>query len=358
MRKTREGGVEFFVPDESLTRKSRVFYNPAMEYQRDVTISCLKVSKPSEALLPLAASGVRGIRILKEVPDAEKVTFNDANPSACRLAERNLMLNRIPKKSFDIRNEDARKVLLEGRYDYVDIDPFGSPIDFLRNVGSCVKDGSLLGVTATDSGALAGKFTKACLRRYGVRVIRTDFPKELGVRVLITSIMQNLSSSDMTFIPLYSHGNHYFRVIGRIERGAKKSDRDLKKIRMVSYCPKCMRREIGIRETCDCGSPYSHIGPIWTGPTKSTDFVKKALQEFLNSGFRKPKELQTCSEEIDQPFYYDLHSISKKLRKGPPKLDHLMSELKNKGFKCSRTRFLLNGFRTDAGIGTINKIIG
>ncbi len=356
MKKVTEGKIEFFVPEESLTKKSNVFYNTAMEYQRDVTIACLKVSKPSEVLLPLAASGVRGVRIAKEV-GCDKIMFNDANPSACRLMERNLKLNKVPKKYYEIRNEDARKMMLEKRYDYVDIDPFGSPIEFIRNIGSCVKNGSLLGVTATDSGALAGKFAKACFRRYGVKVLTNDFPKEIGVRVLITSVMQHLSAIDMAFQPLYSHGNHYFRVIGRVERGATNTDDNLNKIRMVSYCQKCLKREIGIREKCECGKRYSHIGPIWTGPTKDTGFVNAMLKEFFNSGFRNPKELQTTIEEIDVPFYYDLHSICKKLRKSPPKMEMLFEKLKKKGYKVSRTRFCMNGFRTDAEIKTIKKII-
>ncbi|MBN2042983.1 MAG: hypothetical protein JW754_04220 [Candidatus Aenigmarchaeota archaeon] len=356
MKKTSEGLIEFFVPEDSLTKKSNVFYNPVMEYQRDLTISCLKVAKPSEVLLPLAASGVRGARILKEV-GCEKIVLNDANPSACKLMKKNLMLNKIPPKSYEIRNEDARKLMLENRYDYVDIDPFGSPIDFLRNIGFCVKDSSLLGVTATDSGALAGKFANACMRRYGVRTLTNDFPKELGVRVLITTVLRHLSANDMTFIPLYSHGNHYFRVMGRIERGATKTDQNLDKIEMISYCHKCLNRVIGFREKCKCGSRFSHIGPVWTGPTKDADFVKKALQEFFNSGFRNPKELQMTVEELDIPFYYDLHSICRRLRKSPPKMDKILEALKGEGYRASRTRFCLNGFRTDAGIKTIKKLV-
>jgi tRNA (guanine26-N2/guanine27-N2)-dimethyltransferase len=360
MKLAKEGNVSVFVPEESLTKKSSVFFNKAMGYQRDVTISLLRNyfrGKKFSMLDPLAASGVRGIRVAREVKGLESVVFNDLNPNAIKLIRKNLKLNKIRKGiEVKIEKEDASVLMLgKERYDYVDIDPFGSPIRYLNTVASSLRNNSILGVTGTDSGALAGKFSNACMRRYGIRVVGVDFPKELGVRVLITSILRNLAPFDMTFHPIYSHGNHYFRVIGRVEWKIGSVDENLRKIRMVSYCPKCMEREIGVREKCSCGGKMELIGPIWTGKTSNDS--EGIYHEFINSSFKNPKELQLCMEEIDVPFYYDLHMLCKKLRRNPPKLSEFLDKIKSKGYKTSRTRFCLNGFRTDCPFNEIKRVL-
>lgn len=360
MISVREGEAELRVPKESLTRKSEVFYNRDMEYQRDVTIALLKHyfrGKQFTMLDPLAATGVRGIRVAKEVSGLKGLVFNDLNPKAVELIRKNLEGNGIKKGiEISVRKEDASSLFLEGeRYDYVDIDPFGSPVRYLRTVPFSLKNNGIMGVTATDSGALAGKYAKACMRRYGIRVTATDFPKELGVRVLITSVIRNLAPFDMTFFPVYSHGNHYFRVIGRVERGVEKVNGNLRKIRMVSYCPECLERRLGIKEKCSCGEKFLHIGPLWTGSTFENP--EGIYHEFIGSGFRNPKELQLCMEEKEFPFYYDLHLLCKKLGRAPPKLEGFLDKIRSKGFGASRTRLCLNGFRTDCPLKRIKRII-
>lgn len=354
MKKIQEGLAEVFVPSESLTKKSETFYNPEMEHQRNVTIACLRIFKPKEALDPLAATGVRGIRILKEVSGVRKVVFNDVNPKAVKLIGKNLKANGIGKSKYEIHKKDANSLFLEKKkYDFVDIDPFGSPIRFLRNVGYALRNGSILGVTATDSGALAGKFAKACFRRYGIFVGRTDFSKELGVRVLITSILRNLAVHDLTFEPLYSHGNHYFRTIGLMKRGA---DKNLSNIRMVSYCPKCHGKIIGTEKVCDnCKGEIRILGPLWTGKIQDRGFCKRMLSKF---DFANKKEIVLCSQETDFPFYYDLHQAAKFLRKSSPKIEKVIGSLRKKGFKASRTHLCVTGVKTNAGVKGILKLMG
>ncbi len=346
MKTVKEGLAKVLVPSESLRRKSETFYNPDMEHQRNVTVSLLKMFKAKEILDPLAATGVRGFRILKEVEGTKRVVFNDANPKAVKLIEKNLKLNKIKKSRYEIHKKDANSLFLEKRkFDFVDIDPFGSPIRYLRNVGYALSKDSILGVTATDSGALAGKFTKACFRRYGVFVSRTDFAKELGVRVLITSILQNLAVHELTFEPLYSHANHYFRTIGLVKYG---SDKNLSKIQMVSYCPKCHNKKIGIETVCDnCKGKMDLIGPLWTGKIQNRDFCKNLLSKFE---FKNKKEIVLCSQEIDFPFYYDLHQIAKSLKTSSPKIEEVIETLRKKGFEASRTHLCATGVKTTSSV--------
>lgn len=355
MKKIREGKAEIFVPSESLTKKSETFYNPAMEHQRNVTVACVRLLGKGKILDPLAATGIRGIRLIKEA-GAGKVVFNDRNPHAVKLIEKNLKLNKIAKKLYDIHKKDANSLFLEkNKFDYVDIDPFGSPIKYLGNVGYCLGNHAALGVTATDSGALSGKFASACFRRYGVFATETDFPKELGIRILITSVLRNLAIHGLTFEPLYSHANHYFRVIGSVHYGAGEN---LREIRMVSYCPKCHNKIIGLEKSCDnCKGEMRIIGPIWTGKIQDEGFCKKMLSGFEFSGSEGKREIVFCSQEINQPFYYDLHEIGRYRKKSTPKIEILIEKLKDSGFKASRTHLCLTGIKTDAEIKEILKFI-
>jgi tRNA (guanine26-N2/guanine27-N2)-dimethyltransferase len=351
MKKIREGAAEIFVPAESLTKKSETFYNPAMEHQRNVTVACARLAGAKDALDPLAATGIRGIRLIKEA-GLENVVFNDINPSAIKLIRKNIALNKIRKDSYEVSRKDANQLFLEKRrFGFVDIDPFGTPIKYLRSVAYSLRKNSLLGVTATDSGALSGKFADACFRRYGVFVGETDFPKELGVRVLITSILKNLATHNMTFEPLYSHANHYFRAIGRVSYGSEAS---LREIRMVSYCQKCHDKIIGTEKHCgNCGNEMRTIGPLWTGPIQDTEFCGRLLSSFAFNDAAGKREIMLCSGEIDLPFYYDLHAMGRNLKKSAPKFEALMEKLAEAGFKASRTHLCLTGIKTDASASEV-----
>ncbi|MBW2988167.1 hypothetical protein KY318_01540, partial [Candidatus Woesearchaeota archaeon] len=68
-REVIEGSARVLVSTGAITKRMEAFYNPIMEFNRSVTILFLN-SVPQERLivgLPMAATGVRGIRILKEV---------------------------------------------------------------------------------------------------------------------------------------------------------------------------------------------------------------------------------------------------------------------------------------------------
>jgi tRNA (guanine26-N2/guanine27-N2)-dimethyltransferase len=347
MKKITEGRAQIFVPAESLTKNSEAFYNPAMEHQRNVTVACARILDRKKILDPLAATGIRGIRLIREA-SAEKIVFNDRNPNAIKLIQKNLRLNKIAKRFFEVRGEDANSLFLEKeKYDYIDIDPFGSPVRYLFNAGYALGNHSAIGVTATDCGALSGKFASACFRRYGIFVTETDFPKELGIRVLITSVLQNLAKHGLTFEPLYSHANHYFRVIGSVHYGA---ERNLREIQMVSYCPRCHSKKTGIESRCEnCKSRMQTIGPLWTGKIQGMEFCKRLLANFEFAGLGR-KEITMCTQEIDQPFYFDLHMIAKSLKTSSPKMENVIEKLRSKGFEASRTHLCLTGIKTNANI--------
>lgn len=366
MKAINEGKAKILAPDESVRRNSDVFYNPDMRHARDTIISFLSVhrKKLDHDLVvcdPMAASGVRGIRILKEVEGIEKIVFNDINPQAIDLLRKNLELNNIPEEKYEITNKDCNILFLERRreFDFVDIDPFGSPVNYLPNVWSALKKDAMLAVSATDTGALSGSFKSTCENRYGVLSQKTDFFKEFAISVLIKEIIRNLSNHNMTFNPVLSHTRHYFRVVGLTSKGKEKTTKNLENLNFVSYCPQCYQKSIGAGEECiSCGKKIKILGPLWTGKTKDTKLCDEILKDMISRDFKETRDIHMCTQEIDEPFYYDLHKICKNLGISPPKLEYFFEKMRNAGFRISRTHLSDLGFKTDGNIGDINKIIG
>src|SRR3989344_8444854 len=81
-----------------------VFYNPVMEFNRTMSVLLLKsvADKKISVGLPMCASGVRGIRFLKELPASkvEHVYFNDNDSKAIKNVKENLKLNKIKKEKY------------------------------------------------------------------------------------------------------------------------------------------------------------------------------------------------------------------------------------------------------------------
>ncbi len=352
----KEGKIKFHSYIGKPTKDLPVFYNPEMAKQRDITICSLsafqkRVKRNLSVCDPLAGSGVRGIRILKEVKNVDEVVFNDVGSDSVKLIKKNLKLN---KKKATVCNKDARILLLENRsaFDFIDIDPFGSPVKYLDIAPFAIKHGGLFASTATDMGALAGSFPSTCLRRYGIRVARTDFYLELGIRVLITTIQQAFSRHESGFMPLLSHSAHYFRVIGLVEKNRASADRIIKNIGFVSYCKRCLWKVFEIEKMCgNCKSKTDVIGPIWLGKIQDDDFVKSVLIE----GEKRKFKIK-ISEEIDAPFYYEIGTVGKIYKKQFPAIEKILGNLKSSGFKASRSSLCPTGIKTDAGIKDFVKV--
>ncbi|MFH0956940.1 MAG: tRNA (guanine(10)-N(2))-dimethyltransferase [Candidatus Aenigmatarchaeota archaeon] len=360
-----EGRARIFVPEGKVMKKDEAFYNPAMRYQRDVTIAALRVFSEMKGgglsvCDPLAGTGIRGIRIALEVPGISGILMNDMSPAAFRVLKKNVDAVGLKVAKVEMKNCDADALLssCDRTFDFLDIDPFGSPAGFLHAASRALRHGSMLACTATDTGALCGSFPKVCLQRYAVRAVKTDFYKETGVRVLTTAIMVELARRDLTFEPVYAHANHYFRVIGLVRRKKSALTESFRKVKLISWCPRCIFRSAEVHGACpECGGRVEMLGPIWTGRLSDKDFCAKMAGEMKALGYRNTRELEAAAAEIEAPFYYDLHRLSKIARKTPRKADDVVSGLRAAGREASRTRFCGTGVLTDASLSELLRLL-
>ena len=129
-----EGLVTVKTPEfDKVSSKAPVFYNPVMELNRDISVIAIKTYKEEleheiSICDAFGGSGIRGVRYAKEIENVSKVVVTDINPLAIQFANENIEINDL--NNVKTCKEDANILLrkCKGKFDIVDIDPFGTPI--------------------------------------------------------------------------------------------------------------------------------------------------------------------------------------------------------------------------------------
>lgn len=383
-----EGEVEAFVPRlEAFVRKpsdyapskAPVFYNPIMELNRDLAILAVqvfqrKVGRELNACEPLAGCGIRGIRLAREVDSVEKVVVNDINGEAYRLAKFNVEKNQLVDK-IAVENEDANFLLSyfaapRKRFDYIDIDPFGSPMPYVDSALRALRSGGLLALTATDLAPLCGVHPKACIRKYGGRPLRTEYCHELAVRLLAGALARSAAKYEVGVKIMFSHSSdHYIRLYAAVDYGAKKADASLENMGYINHCFACFHREISVgmfpcrRETCsECGNPMSGSGPMWIGKIVNEDFATSMEREAKTKDLKQKRKihrlLALIKAEANAPItYYMVNKVCDKLNLPVPPLRRIIAELEKSGNNVTLTHFKAHGLKTNASAKVIREVI-
>jgi tRNA (guanine26-N2/guanine27-N2)-dimethyltransferase len=374
-----EGKVEFLVPKlkafvkeawEYAPSKAPVFYNPAMELNRDLAVLALqtyqKLAKHElVACEPLAGCGVRGIRWAREVEGVRKAVVNDISTDAARLAEFNVNMNGLTDKVV-VDNKDAN-FLLSGyaaprkRFDYVDVDPFGSPVPYVDSALRALRNGGLLALTATDMAPLCGVHAKACLRKYGGKPMRTDYCHELAVRLLIGCLAMLAAKHDIGVTAVFSYSDYnYVRTYAIASCGAKQADNSVQKMGYILHCFSCFHREdqsgltSPLRRDCpECGSKLQVAGPLWLGSLWDEEFCvmldSEAKRKSLRNKIRILKMLSLIAGEIHAPItYYAIDRLCDKFNLPVPSLSKVIKGLTEAGFQAVATHFNSKAVRTNA----------
>ncbi len=367
----KEGTTRIIVPQQHLTKQ--IFYNPKMELCRDIDIAAVAAfffSLPNHSHVTyadaLAGTGVRGIRVANEV--GLQVTISDRSTPAYELIKRNIRLNEIEERA-SAYNENANVLLVQTRYDLVDIDPFGSPVPFLDAACKSVK--KMLLITATDTAPLCGAHTGG-VRNYGAQPLNTEYHAEMGTRILLGAVTRELCKYDKAIQPLLSYASaHFIRVIARVEKGAKKADNSMKRLGFIAHCFSCGHRfsfscedmlEMRVGNKCSiCGMKMRIAGPLYISAIKEKAFCEQVHEELGKRELGKKKEamkiVHTCIHELDIPFFYEHHALCKALKIPPPPISSLLDALHSNGFSASRTSFSDTAVKTDARIDEIKAIL-
>lgn len=334
-KKITEANITIEAPkEEKISAKLPVFYNPVMKFNRDISILLLKAidNKEMQVCDLLAGSGIRAIRFLAELEKGKikSIIINDYNEKAAELIRKNLEANKKRFKTdaeINITNMEASTLLLQSTgFDYIDIDPFGTPNPFLDAAARRLSRNSILAVTATDTSALAGTYPKVCKRKYWATPDRGPQKHELGLRILIRKVQLIAAQYEKALIPIFSYSKeHYMRVFFRCDKGKSNVDAVLKQHGMVD-----------------------NAGPLWLGQLWNTKLAEKMyrLATDLDYDF-DARFLQTIRDEsrIGTVGFHDIHSLCKKNKLEVPPFEPIFNEVKKK-HSISRTHFSGFGIRS------------
>ena len=330
------------------------FYNPTMELNRDLSILvCQWLINNSEKHLRildgLAASGIRGVRLSNELEGDFEVTINDWNPEAFLLIDKNI--EKLKLKNTISLNCNLNSLLSESKFDYIDIDPFGSPAYFIDSAMRSINKDGIIACTATDTGTLCGTYPKVCLRRYGAAPLHSPVMKEIGLRILLGFICRMAGIYDKGIKPLVCYStDHYFRAYVQVTSGTIRANNSMKNYSTIKS-----------NELFSLKSKIIDVGPLWIDKIQD----KRTIVELRTILFEKSpktknelwKLLDLLEEEADAPaFYYTTDGLASVLKKSPPKMEIIFKKLKSMGYFFSRTHFCQTGFKTNAPKNVIEKV--
>ncbi|KAM3078268.1 RNA methyltransferase tRNA(m5U54)methyltransferase [Clarireedia jacksonii] len=292
--------------------------------------------KPSQSGTPkftildaLSATGLRALRYAQEIPFATSVTANDLLPAATKSIELNVKHNRQEGKikaltgnairhmySFvgDDNREWTGRAPPSGKYDVIDLDPYGTAAPFLDAAVQAVRDdGGLLCVTCTDAGVWASNsYPEKAYSLYGGVTVKGPHSHEAGLRLILHAIATSAARNGLAIEPLLSLSiDFYARVFVRIY----KSPADVKFLAgktMVVYncdagCGAWTTQLVGRNKLAQnksgndyfwkhvyapgpsagehcrhCGMITHMGGPMYAGPLHSPEFIKRILDDLPN----------------------------------------------------------------------------
>jgi len=361
-----EGATRLFPPANNLGKPRRApgtkepgtpFYNPAMALNRDLSVLLVEahakaVGREIDVADALAGTGARSLRLAHEVAAPLIVHANDGDAAAVAALRKGAAANRVAATRLLPREGGAHAFLAGRMFDVVDLDPYGSPMPFLDAALRATRHGGLLCATATDTGALAGAFPKACRRRYGAQhgLNRAPWRSEVGLRILAGAVVRAAGRFDRAATPvLCVSDGHWMRVVARVTDSKRGGDAAERQVGDAWLGGDGLGR-IGPR--APEGSAWA--GPLWTGPLHDATLLDGMAAAAAGKTLARPDDvaalLDLLRAEADAPPFWVVPDRFQKALGPPPRRDALIARLREAGLRAARTHLDPQGVRTDAAL--------
>jgi tRNA (guanine26-N2/guanine27-N2)-dimethyltransferase len=228
MRETKTAETEFTTVTEGkatiLFPKDQVFYNPAQQFNRDLSVAVIRTWSESlitkkqirkaaweqkqngddsskqingngipqrkiTILEALSATGLRAIRYALEIPVVKVVYANDMSSSAIEAIHRNVSHNNLPPNLVEDTCLDANAMMYSRRtkrVDVIDLDPYGTATPFIDAAIQAISSDGLLCVTCTDMSVSAGiGYPEKCFANYGGLPVKQEYCHEVVLSHII-----------------------------------------------------------------------------------------------------------------------------------------------------------------------------
>ena len=306
----------------------------------------------------MAGVGARGLRVANEVDRIEHVALVDFNGQALGIARKAALLNKVLRKCEFAQSETSSYLYSrygrDRRFDFVDVDPFGTPVGQLHGAIRATSDGGLLSVTATDTAVLCGVYPKVARRRYGATPLNNHFNHETAIRLLAGVVARAAASLDTGARPVAAHSTrHYVRLFFSIETGATRGDSALSNLGSITWCPSCghVTASIEPKTSCEkCGKSVRPAGPAWVGPLTDVDMLRRAERVADDSGLQRAAATFAALLGVDRfpPWSFSIEDICSRLGISTVSKSKINEALTAMGYDVMRTPFERTGVKTDA----------
>lgn len=385
------------------------FLNPAMAPARTRSVLLLSdalehgwlvdENEPIRILDAMCSTGVRARRWRNEIPAKHQkrlwITANDLDSNALNWAKASHEEHPPPMSvereleggRFDIKlegelqngihwtNLDARRVMIDSSFQWIDVDPFGSPVPFLDIAMQSLARKGVLEVTATDTAALTGSSPDPAKRRYGSSGIVDTQAHDDAVRVLLAEVARSAARHDREIQPLLSlFDGHHVRVSVLVRKSKKGASNVHENIGWKIRGDGC---EFSNSPRGECS------GPMWIGPLFDAEIASRMTEEYANE-LCQPHNTEGLAEWSSLDDEHARREISRSVRhisgcadimsqrhlllalndipaicgtKGPPSAKEVLSGLENGGHKAARAPYLEPMIVTDSSIEDVKKLI-
>ena len=383
----KEGEVTLLVPTQSVTQmeppKFPAFFNPAAKFNRDISILIYRhfidqSRKNISFVDSMCGLGARGVRVGKEIPQIQKVVFNDFNLLSAQTAKVNAMINNIYHKSDFYTSETCNFLSCSANFDnratVIDLDPFGTPAPFLDCILRGVENEGMISITATDTAVLQGVYPRVCYRKYYGIPLRTRYSLEIGTRLLLSSTALVASRLDLYINPIFAHSyRNYVRIYCKVSKSNYLANKISDKLGYIFHCFECGYR--GLMKKCPsdiecplCQKRMRMGGPLWVSHMFDKNVILKILAEIVQSKTKMTnivryvkqnkdpikKFFEIASKELDHiPYHYNSDEFGKIMKNSTHPLSKIIDKLIHDGYDTSPTIFSSTGFKTEANIQEI-----
>ncbi len=385
--KINEGEVTLLVPTQALTQKEPpkfpVFFNPAAKFNRDISILIYRhyidqSRKNISFVDSMCGLGARGIRVAKEIPQIQKVVFNDFDMLSAQTAKVNAVINNVYHKSDFYTSEIcsflSASANFGNRATIIDLDPFGTPAPYLDCILRGVENDGLISITATDTAVLQGVYPRVCYRKYYGIPLRTGYSLEIGTRLLLSCTALVASRLDLYINPIFAHSyRNYIRIYCKVSKSNYSANKIIDKLGYILHCFECgyrglMKKSPFVIDCPLCQKKMRMSGPLWVSHIFDKNVIFKILAEVLESEARMMQKsnhvkqsknpirrfFEIASNELDHiPYHYNSDEFGKIMKNSTYPLSKIVSKLILDGYNTTPTIFSPTGFKSEASIGEI-----
>ncbi|EDN11182.1 conserved hypothetical protein [Histoplasma mississippiense (nom. inval.)] len=274
---------------------------------------------PFSILDALSATGLRALRYAKEIPFATRIVANDLSPDAVRSMKLNIQYNgvgNVVMPNIDdacaymysmLRARPQKDGSHFGKFDVVDLDPYGTAAPFLDAAVQAICDGGLLCVTCTDASVFASNgYPEKTYALYGGLPFKGPQSHEAGLRLILHAIASSAAKYGLSIEPLLSLSiDFYARVFVRLHRSPAQVKFTAGKSMIVYNCDngcgawKTQALAVNKHKIDRNGNPFYHYGfaqgpsttptcehcgfkthlagPMWAGPLHNNVFIQRIL---------------------------------------------------------------------------------